>query len=96
MGRTLGNVWPPEPRLFTHSRELWMYNIEEMSVKIGIKFFGYKEVVRVCLVWDLQNANYIAQAIWNKTNVLTNGRSWVKCISNRFNIIRDMCKHFLL
>ena len=32
-----------------------------MSVKIGIKlFFGYKEGVRVCLVWDVQNANYIA------------------------------------
>ena len=61
MGRTLGNAWPLEPRLFTHSRELWRYKIEEMSVKIGINFFGgYKEVVRVCLVWDVQNANYIA------------------------------------
>ena len=39
MGRTRGNAWPPEPRLFTHSRELWKYKIEEMSVKIGIKFF---------------------------------------------------------
>ena len=46
---------------FTHSRELWRYKIEEMSVKIGIKFFlVYKEEVRFCLVWDLQNANYIA------------------------------------
>ena len=40
MGRTLGNAWPPEPRLFTHSRELGRYKIEEMSVKIGINIFG--------------------------------------------------------
>ena len=33
VGKTLGNAWPLEPRLFAHNRELWRYKIEEMSVK---------------------------------------------------------------
>ena len=31
--RLLGMLGHQEPRLFTHSRQLWRYKIEEMSVK---------------------------------------------------------------